>query len=78
MPEIVPTKEIGGFHNENHIINIGKKLNDLCGVFVREEALCLLQKVVDCNSQMCAEDRCGKAFALKNTLRDFELGKRGV
>ena len=34
-------EEVRGFHDENHIIYVGQKLNDLCGVSVREAAFCL-------------------------------------
>ena len=52
---------------------VGQKLNDLCGVSVREEAFCVLQEVINGNTQMCAENRGGEALALEDTLRDLKM-----
>ena len=68
-------REVVRFHDENYIINVGKKLDDLCGIPIRKKLFDLLLKVVDGGTKMSAKDSSGEALALEQALGDFEQSK---
>ena len=65
-------------NDENNVIYVCKELYNLRGVPVLYVTFDLLKEVVDSDTEVCAEDSSGKAFALKDTLSYFELSQRGV
>ena len=77
-PNRPENRQVARFHDENHIINVGKKLENMCGISIRKNFLHLLQEVIDGSSKVGAKDSGREAFALKHTLRNVELSERRV
>ena len=71
-------EKIRRLHDKNDIVYVRKKLYNLCRVSVLNVAFDLLEKVVNGNTKMRAENSRGETLPLKNTLCDLELSEGGM